>query len=237
MTIQNMHYDFKLKINKLDSQKWRNLKIPQIDWLLREAETMLIKSIAMPRFKNGLGFEINKRNIHDIYTIVVNNEIVPMNILAGTTSYEAVPPDDYWFEVASYVVCTKDTCIDRKIRVFPKQHDDLHEESAFDNSSFEWGEVNCRMFDGGFRVFTDGTFTISDLCLDYIRRPAIMHYADGWGVAGYNLPDGTVLTGTQDSELPEGIHNEIVDLAVVIATSAMMIPDYAVKREKLKLND
>jgi hypothetical protein len=38
MTAREMHYDFKQKLNKIDSQKHRNLKVPEIDWKLNEAQ-------------------------------------------------------------------------------------------------------------------------------------------------------------------------------------------------------
>ena len=45
MLIEDMHYDFKQKINKIDSQKYRNLRIPEIDWKLNEAQEIFIKTV------------------------------------------------------------------------------------------------------------------------------------------------------------------------------------------------
>ncbi len=33
MSIKRMHYDIKVKLNKVDSQQYRNLLIPEIQWL------------------------------------------------------------------------------------------------------------------------------------------------------------------------------------------------------------
>jgi len=44
-----MHYDLKVKLNKVDSQQYRNLLIPEIDWALNEAQNIFIKNIAEPR--------------------------------------------------------------------------------------------------------------------------------------------------------------------------------------------
>ena len=49
-----MHYDLKLKLNKLDSNQYRNLLVPEIDWVLNEAETIFIKSIAKRKIVNHL---------------------------------------------------------------------------------------------------------------------------------------------------------------------------------------
>ena len=48
MTIQDMHYDFKKKLNKIDSQQNRNLLIPEIDWTLNEAQELFVKITAFP---------------------------------------------------------------------------------------------------------------------------------------------------------------------------------------------
>jgi hypothetical protein len=49
MTIKEMHYDFKRKFNKVDSQKNRNILVPEIDLYLNEAEEIFVKLIAEPR--------------------------------------------------------------------------------------------------------------------------------------------------------------------------------------------
>ena len=49
MSVKDMHYDFKTKLNKLDSNLYRNLQIPEIDRKLNEAMFIFIKSIAEPR--------------------------------------------------------------------------------------------------------------------------------------------------------------------------------------------
>ena len=69
MTIKEMHYDLKMKLNKVDSQQNENLLIPEMDWVLREAEGLFIKMIAEPRIKSYLGFEMNQRTIDDIRTL------------------------------------------------------------------------------------------------------------------------------------------------------------------------
>jgi len=45
MTTKEMHYDFKQKFNKIDSQKNKGLLVPEIDWLLNEALNFLLKEL------------------------------------------------------------------------------------------------------------------------------------------------------------------------------------------------
>ena len=50
MNAPEMHYDFKKKFNKIDSNNNRNLLVPEIDWTLNEAQDLYIKMVAEPRF-------------------------------------------------------------------------------------------------------------------------------------------------------------------------------------------
>ena len=112
----------------------------------------------------------------------------------------------------------------------------MHEESPFDSSSFEWREVNVRFFEDGLRVFSDGTFIVESICeFNYIMKPAYIQNAQDYVGGTYNLPDGTTLIGSQNCELPEQTHREIVDIAVLIMTGQMQIPDFQIKQAKVNL--
>ena len=104
-------------------------------------------------------------------------------------------------------------------------------------SILTWKEVNIRFYDGGIKIFTDGTFTIKEVRLNYIRKHAYIHNAQDFLPTGsYKLPSGTVLTGIQNSELPEHTHREIVDIAVLILTNNLELPTYQLKQAKVNLN-
>lgn len=239
MNIREMHYDFKMKLNKIDSQKYRNLLVPEIDWKLNEAQEAYIKIIAEPRLKNGFGFEINQRSIDDLRTLVVNQTLENSSCLVATKyddeSYLVQLPTDYMFYVSSEVVGSKGSCTGKKLSSILRQHDDKFKNSPFDNSSFEWREANIRFFEDGIRIFTDGTFTVSNLCLNYIRKPLRLSNALSAYNQEYRDLSGNLLTTNQDSELPAHTHSEIVDLAVLITTGDLQIPDYQIKQNKLKI--
>ena len=242
MNIREMHYDFKQKLNKIDSQKYRNLLVPEIDWKLNEAQELFVKVIGEPRLKNGFGFEINQRSIEDLRTLVVNQSIEQGSCLTlakyEKDSYVANLPEDYWFHISSEVYAEKNSCKNIKLDTVVRQHDDRFKTSPFDNSSFEWREVNIRFFGNSVRVFTDGTFTPSYICLDYIKKPVKVHNAqDAQGGTYRDLGTGLLLTGSQDCELPSHTHREIVDLAVLITTGDLQIEDYQTKLNKIKLTN
>lgn len=237
MNILEMQYDFKQKLNKIDSQQYRNLRIPEIDWKLNEGIDIFIKSISQPRQYNNLGFERTQRTIDDIRTLVINNlELSATEI--NSKEYFVELPEDYMFYVSSYSTLNKVSCNEAiEVRNTLVQHDDEHEESLFDASSFEWREVNIRFYEGGIKIFTDGTFTIDSIRLNYIRKHAYVHNANGFLPSNsYNLPGGATLVGTQDCELPEHTHREIVDIAVLITTGDLDMPNYQIKEGKVRLN-
>lgn len=237
MNAREMHYDFKQKLNKIDSQKYRNLIVPEIDWKLNEAQEVIVKTIAQPRYSNQLGFEINQRTIDDIRTIVVNQK--PSEYLNATvydeSSYLIALPDDYWFRVSAKVIASKGNCKNVSLKARLVQHDDEHQLSPFDRSSFEWRRANYRFIEGGIRVFTDGVFVVEKFNLDYIRKLKRIHNAQDYIGGTYETLQGEVLTGSQSCELPEGIHREVVDLAVLITAGDLSLPDYQLKQNKTRI--
>lgn len=230
MTIKDMHYDFKKKLNKVDSQQNRNLLIPEIDWALNEALEIYVKIIAQPRIKSYFGFEVNQRSIDDIRTLVVNNQC--LNVINNVVAL----PVNYWHYIKGNITMSKGSCTNVKGNFHLRQHDDDFENSPFDKSSFEWRSVNGVFFEGGIKVYDDGTFTNNQLCISYIKKHPYIHNAQDFRTGTYKLPSGIILTGTANCILPEHTHREIVDIAVLLVTGEIQGQDYQIKLNKLNLN-
>lgn len=231
MTIKDMHYDFKKKLNKVDSQQYKNLLIPEIDWALNEAQELFIKMIAQPRLKSYLGFEKSQRNIDDIRTIVINENCV--SVLNNTVTL----PEEYWHFLKADVEMSKGKCTGVKGRFHVRQHDDEFENSPFDKSSFEWRTVNGVFYNNGVKFYTDDSFTVDKFCVSYIKKPNYIHNAEDFRGGTYNLPSGTLLSGSVNCELPDHTHREIVDIAVLLVSGEINTPDYKVKLNKLTFNN
>jgi len=239
MTVSSMHYDFKQKLNRLDSEKYRDLVVPEIDWKLNEAQEVFVKTIAQPRIDSQIGFESGQRTIDDIRILVVEqkagNGIKPAVYDAAENSYIATLPLDYQYYINSSLVATSDGCTAR-LNVRQVQHDDRVQASLFDESSFLWREANIMFMEGGIKILTGSEFVPTELVLQYIRKPRLIYNAAEWDAGGYYL-DGVLLTGTQDCELPDVLHREIVDLAVFIANIDLNLPTYATKKYKTEMVD
>lgn len=235
MTTPEMHYDYKQKLNKIDSEQNTNLVIPEIDWKLNEAQELFIKTIAEPRKHNHLGFEVNQRSIDDIRSLVVEAKELTTIPITGNR-FTISLPTDYLFYVSARALAIREGCQSRDIRITIQQHDDKFESDPFMYSDFEWRHINGVFNDTGLMVYSDGTFSIQKIYLTYIRKPKYMHNAQGFGISGYTTLTGQVLTGTQNCELPEHTHREIVDLAVLLTAGDLSMADYQLKQNKVNLS-
>lgn len=237
MNAKEMHYDFKQKLNKIDSQKYRNLLVPEIDWKLNEAQEVFVKIVAEPRMRKDVGFEVNQRTKNDIRTIVVDQlfggGVVPTSY--DSTSYIAALPTDYWFLLGCKIFATKGNCANVRLAIREVDHDDENELSPFHKSSFTWRVSNVWFNKDGLRIFTDGTYSITKVCFEYLKKPRAINNSPDFVGGTYTDLQGNVLNTAQSCELPDMVHREIVDLAVLITAGDLNLPDYVLKQRKLAL--
>ena len=234
MSIKEMHYDLDIKLNKVDSAQYKHLKVPEKDWILNEAILLYTKNIAQPRFSQVTGFELNQRNIDDIRTLVIDNKPLPLVSNADGTYYVELP-QDYLFYVASKVDLKKGKCLKHEIRCTVRSHGDVFQASPFDNSSFEWEDINITFYEKGIKIYTDKSFQIQNFLLDYVKKPRVVHNAEDFSPQGYRNLKGELLVGTSDCDLPEHTHSEIVDLAVLMITGDLA-NNYQIKKDKININ-
>lgn len=234
MNIKEMHYDVKFKLNKVDSQQYRNLKIQEIDWALNEAQEVLVKLIAEPRIKNHLGFETSQRTIDDIKNIVVSTDEPKANIVVENNIVKL--PEDYWFFLRGRITATKGKCEVNDIVFTVRQHDDIFEEDPFYKSSFEWRVVNGIFTEKGIELFDDGTFTNTLFKLSYIKKLPIMHNAEDTKGHSYKNLRGEILSGTSDCILSEHLHKDVVDLAVLFLSGQILTQNFQFNQAKNSIN-
>lgn len=246
MTVQDMHYEFKVKLNKIASGNYPNLLIPEIDWYLNEAQEIFIKQrYGVTNNKKG-GFETSQKRIDDLRELVQTNtapaalEILPD--LGMTQAYGSVVPNDYMFLVRAKAIATKGSCSERFLTCIQSQHDDLNNilTDPFYSPSFEWAETPLifKKTGGGndLITFSDGTFTISNIVLDYIKIPQRIQFPSGVG-GNYQLPDGSAVNADANCELAQHTHHEIVDIAVMLASGDMDNPNVQMKMMKTQINE
>ena len=269
MTVQEMHYELKLKLNKVDTQDYSNILVPEVDWYLNEAMTVFIKQrYGVTNIKRE-GFEETQKRIDDLKTLVVKEDpatptatTIPTTVVSTTSDVGTYRADlsalayDYMFLVRITCQSTKTSCQSgtKKLWGIQVQHDDLDTVlyDPFYKPSFEWEEVPLVFGEnpddptsdrkGAIYLYSDGTFSVDSVFVEYLRHPLRISYADGvvdsTGVPiGYNYADGTPAAAVQNCELPQHTHKEVVDLAVAIVSGDLDHPMYQLKAIKMSINE
>lgn len=254
MTVAEMHYDFKKKLNKGDSQQQRNFTVPEIDWVLNEAAELFVKIVAEPRAKAYVGFELTQRATDNISPLVVADRQIPVpeRTENGATMNLCPLPNDYVRFIRGTILSNKrppngiswvcpNSNIVSILRI--RQFDDEFENSPFDDTSVLWQSVNGVFTQGGILLMPDKDgYTHTWLNLTYRKKLPYFHYASGFSSSGYNKPGSSGTGGAKDCVgtvqciLPEDTHREIVDLAVLIAAGEIGDPNYQIKAAKVGFN-
>lgn len=249
MTIQELHYDFKYKIDKIDSLQRENFLPAEIDWILNEAIKIIVKQRFGISNSKRLGFEGNQKRIQDLKTLQIKcpTSIQPAVIpsVVSTGVYELKLTDlayDFLFLTRVTAKIAKTGCGSKIARVKELQHDDLNDvllANPFYKPSFEWAElpVNFGRTDqvadskGSMYFYTLGEFTIQEIYPEYLKFPNKI------SIGGYTYLDGTPAVQTE-CDLPEELHSEIVDLAVSEAARIISDPNFLqIKQAKLAINE
>lgn len=230
MTIEEMHYSFKMGLNRGNSQINRELLIPEVDFYLNQGMNMFIKMIAQPRVNNNyLGFEKSQRNIDDIKALVLRG--VPLAIVSDKIEL----PTNYLFFISARVLVEKKGCKDKTIVLKIQQQDDVFEYDNFYKSSFEWEEINGVFVNNSIELVYEN-FIAKTAYLSYIKKPVYIHYAEGYNQNGYRDINNNLLTGKVACELSSQCHQEIVDLALELCSRDLSLPEHKIIQEKLKYN-
>ena len=231
MDIVSMHYDFDLKYDRVTSQYRQDFNKAEKDWLLNEAQYVILKQ--RYGLHNGYqsGFESIQKRIDDLSSIHIKHPYQPYVDLIyhdDENIYElplASLQEEYWiFTSRGKVKVTDDNC-EYTAKLILVQNDDLNyaEDDPFNNSNHEEILINFGKSSSGTGssiYFYPGNLTLTKAYIEYLKKPNRMNYG------GYVYIDGITYTQT-NCELPDMLHNEIVDIAVNIAAGIIENPNYA----------
>ena len=257
MTIQDMHWDFKIKLNKVDSSDFPNFQIPEIDWLLNEAQILFLKQRYGINNQKRLGFEVSQKRIDDLRELVVKDRVLPAALSATVANqYISEVPDGYAFLVRATVQAQVGeepiVCPSKEITAIQVQHDDLSSvlNDPFYSPSYKWGEIPMvfgtqvnavgpptTYHQKKIYTYTDGTFMITAVNIDYLRMPTRVAFPSGVPGGSYTMPDGTAIIANVDSQLPVSTHEEVVDIAVQLAAGDIDHPGYQVRAIKTSIHE
>lgn len=229
MNIVEMHYDFDLKYDRVASQYRQDFNKAEKDWLLNEAQYVLLKQRYGLNNNYKTGFEGIQKRIDDLSSIHIKHPRQPYVTLIyhdEENIYElplSLLIEDYWFFTSKGKVKVLDDNCEYTAKLRLVQNDDDVEDDPFRNSYFNEVIINfgkSSSEDGSSIYFYPGNLTLTEAYIEYLKKPNRMNYG------GYAYIDGVIYTQT-DCELPEMLHNEIVDVAVNIAAGIIENPNYA----------
>jgi hypothetical protein len=253
MRIEEMHYDFDVKVDKVDSLAKRNFNVAQKDWLINEAQWVWLKTNYGLTNQTRTGFEMSEHRIQDLKNLHIKSPnpqvgLTPINLGDGTYEINLSSLTfDFLFATRIKATIKKNGC-EKTASVQVVQTDDLNYSliDPFNKPNFNAKEVLAvygRSSDpvattknlygsGSLFLYTDGTFTIEKVYIEYIKYPNRVWFGT------YDLTsDLRPKTGSNTyvyqsgvstpvhSDLNAHTHSEIIDLAVLLASQLIEDPN------------
>lgn len=210
ISTEKMLYDLDTKLNKVATNANQGIFLEDKVIALNQAIIQLVKRKFDPNNIYKLGIDSFNKRLDDLKTIIMPEVSLDISKVTNNRYVASISTlTDYMFFVKCYITADKENCIDRVLDVNLIPHADIREWLTEDHlkPSFEYQETFGIMSSDGIEVYTDETFTPKLLQLIYIRYPQPVDYP------GYIHFDGTP-SQLVDSDLPEYLRDEVVDLAV-----------------------
>lgn len=216
--VDSLLYKIDQKLNKLSTNEHQQIALEDKILALNEAQIKLIKQ-KVDGFStvSGQGFDSFKKRYEDLQSLVVNyiDGELPLTLKNAqlnqySANLHALDPK-YMFYVDAYVLANKGLCTDRKIWINKDlaKHGDLSLLLNNDHyrPSFEYQETFNFVSSDEISIFTDGTFTPTDIYVSYMRYPV---YIDKEGYVNFDGEESI----NQNCELELYLEDELVDLTV-----------------------
>ena len=230
MTVQEMHNEFKITLDKVDSQAYPEFLDGEVDFYLNEAMDRFIKTRYGRNNMYRVGFEEIQKRTDDLKALVVSRftemTFVPEYIATGKNVFRAnvdILFNDEARTIASqdeymlYIKATAHTCLTDQEdccdwhEVNLVQQDDLASVVSDPFNKPKPGRPVIFFEDTDVFVWTGANAIVDNFLVTFIRKPLDV-----------NL--GTYSGPVQDCELSEYTHKEIVQMAVRIALENIESP-------------
>lgn len=220
MQIELLHQEVKRKRDKIDSQSRVDLTDAEIDAALNEAIIKWTRTRYNGNNAKREGFEVTQQRIDDLSTLVIK---APDRQPLLSPDYTNTGNGIYRFDLSNlafpYMHYLRATALvygcDVPYRVEIVQHDDLTYKlkDEFNKPSSKWRRVlgtfgrSDTSQERSLYIYTNGDFEVTGLYLDYLKQPNEV------SLGTYNDIDGNA-TAKTECDLPDSVHDQIVDLAV-----------------------
>ena len=217
--VQELIYEFKLSLNKMDRQD--NVQVPLEDILvfLNQAQLSWVESKVGENNIFRHGYEGTRKRIEDLQGLKVDDVSLPLikttDVLykGYKASLKSLP--NYMMYVMSHVGARKEDCKAGLTVDLIRQNDlsTLYFDANF-SPSFEWRNTFATIGQDNITVYTDESFEIENLYLTYLRYPKPIDSE------GYINLDG-LDSVNMDCELPYYAKSYILNLAIKFAAQSV----------------
>jgi len=221
INVNDLIYEIKLFLRKVDSYDSVNLETEDILLFLNKAQIEWIKSKLNPNNLLRAGYEETRKRIEDLQ--VLKNEEpfkIPLTKLNNpryiSFGADLLSAPNYMFYVESYVSAKyKKTC-ENYLDVDLIREGELNIKYFSENHSpsFEWRTTLATMGGNKLVVYSNDAMNLGNLYVTYLRYPKEID------IDGYVKIDGTP-SKAQDSELPGYAKQDLIDLTVKYISHAL----------------
>ena len=213
MTVQEMHYAVDQGLQKVGSFVYDTFLPEEIDFFLNKMQERFIKDrVFRTSDPKRLGFSLNQKRLDDVRSII-EIDFVDTNVGSSLVEYQRYDlPIDYLYLINLRVRLTPSHCDSTVLKKVPArvvEQDKLYEmlRNPFAKSLPTTPIATITSED--FTVFQNEKFILKGVELDYIRKPQIIG-----------------LSSSQDCELAEHTHHEIVDMSIKHILEVIESPRY-----------
>lgn len=219
------------KLNRVNSDYGRELEVSTLDLILTEAYHLYVENrLAL--------FEINSAVRSELRQLEVKaKQLTPKVFSKDNTTYTANYPSDYLRCSRLYATASKDGCGTKSLKGIIVQTDDLNEalRDPFFKPSFEYEELLYDEGRDGIHIYTDGTFKVIDVFIDYIKKPGDIKTPSLYAEKYYVDAEGKEIRSDSHMELDSAFQmRKVVDIATLIALRDLGdIQDYQTQLDKI----
>lgn len=245
MTNAELYYAMDINLDRIATQSNPDLNVAEKDWLLTEAQLMLIKqrfsSLSNPK---RVGFEHTEKRIEDLATLVVKYPVQPpipttlldTGVIEADLSQTVYP---YLFIISAYANVNIGNDCYKSVPLKFVQHDDHREllRDPFNSPSLEFIPYNLGLSsthaNPSMYIYTGDlpSTYINTVNVEYIRRPQRVSSGTYQYLDGITYPQTSL-------QVPEHLHLEVVDLACQLAALAIENPEYVqLRSQKISINE
>lgn len=240
MDVASLHYQFKLNKDRIDTLSNIDFRKSEIDWLLNEAQLIVVKTRFNGHNPKQVGFENTQKRVDDLAPLVIKYPLQPALVPTDSSGVYEVDLSSlaytYLHYVSGYVDLVLAEDCTKQVNLKFIQHDDYRNaiRDPFNNASSEFVPFNFGRASSGtgtsIYIYPDD-YSITNVYIEYLKYPSRISYGNYVFIDGNTYPAAT-------SELPEHLHPEIVDVACQIAALNIESPEYVqLKSQKVFLSE